>query len=526
MPRPSSAFSALSLHRTLPLFAVSLIAWSSIATTAHAQVDFVVHGEAGMATMLSSHQREVLGFEHGIAASVRPGIRFADFFDLELAVGALWFPTTDDAPSDGLGRILLTGGGIRFEPRLGNVARLFFDGHASWAYTGDLHRFGIDAGLGLEFQAGNDVGIGPFVRYTHVLASGPNDGSDAMMLSYGLSLSIGTQRPPHTDTDADGWLDDDDECPTVAAGAWPDAAHPGCPMADFDGDGVHDERDVCPREPMGATPDPQREGCPLVDTDLDGVDDRTDVCPMEPAGLHPDPTRAGCPLPDTDGDAVFDPDDVCPTTPAGATPDPDRLGCPDGDDDVDGVVNSVDACRTEHSGFHPDVDHPGCPMADGDHDMIPDANDACPAEPGAPNENPRRNGCPGLVVLHIDSITIEQPVYFATGSDRILNRSRRLLTALAEAMRLTPEIRRLSIEGHTDSVGTEEDNLELSRRRAESVMAWLVEYGIEASRLEAHGFGESRPVAEGDSRAAREENRRVELRVIDPAPAGVEGGPR
>jgi outer membrane protein OmpA-like peptidoglycan-associated protein len=244
--------------------------------------------------------------------------------------------------------------------------------------------------------------------------------------------------------------------------------------------------------------------------------------------MHPDPARVGCPLPDADDDGVFDVDDVCPTTAAGPNPDPGRLGCPDGDDDIDSVLNAADACRNEHAGFHPDPARPGCPMADGDHDMIPDAEDACPTEPGAPSSNARRHGCPGLVTLHIDRISIERPVYFATGGDTIAPRSRALLTALAEAMTLTPAIRRISIEGHTDSVGTDEANLDLSSRRAASVMAWLVAHGVEASRLEAHGFGESRPIAEGTSRAVREENRRVEFRVIDPVPtpAIAEGDPR
>jgi len=364
-----------------------------------------------------------------------PGIRLADFFDIELNVGALWFPTTDVPTTQGLGRLFLAGGGIRFEPLLGDVARLMISGHANYAYTGDLNRLAIDAGIALEFQAGNDVGIGPYARYTHTFASGPSDGQDAMMISYGLSLSVGTSRPHHQiDSDHDGFFDENDLCPDVPAGDAPDPGRPGCPLPDGDHDGVYDRDDVCPTEPQGANPDPQRAGCPLLDSDHDGIDDRDDLCPTEPRGDHPDPARLGCPLPDSDADGVYDPDDACPTTPAGPTPDPERAGCPDGDDDGDGVLNHADQCRTEHAGFHPDPARPGCPLPDQDHDMIPDATDACPTEPGAPSSNPRRNGCPGLVVMHLDSISIEQPVFFATGRETILPRSRGVLTALAEAL--------------------------------------------------------------------------------------------
>jgi OOP family OmpA-OmpF porin len=71
------------------------------------------------------------------------------------------------------------------------------------------------------------------------------------------------------------------------------------------------------------------------------------------------------------------------------------------------------------------------------------------------------------------------------------------------------------IEGHTDYVGTEEYNLTLSQRRAESVMNYLVEsFGIEASRLSAKGFGKSDPIADNTTEQGRIKNRRIEA-VID-----------
>jgi outer membrane protein OmpA-like peptidoglycan-associated protein len=67
-------------------------------------------------------------------------------------------------------------------------------------------------------------------------------------------------------------------------------------------------------------------------------------------------------------------------------------------------------------------------------------------------------------------------------------------------------------EGHTDSKGTDEYNLKLSRRRAQAVRDYLVSHGIAASRIRTEGFGESKPVASNDTEDGRAQNRRVELR--------------
>jgi outer membrane protein OmpA-like peptidoglycan-associated protein len=496
------------------------MASASVAAPAQAQVGFALHLEGGGALMLSSHQREVLDYQHGFTGMVRPELRLGEAFGLEFSGGALWFPS--DA---GDGRVVLAGGGFRLEPMLGTVGRLVLDAHGSYAYTGVVSRFALDFGVALEFRATENVVLGPYVRYTHVFAANDGDGSDAMMLTYGLTLALGTSAGESPDSDGDGVNDDVDVCPNEPAGESRDPDRLGCPRRDSDNDGVDDSRDLCVNEPVGDVADPERLGCPLVDTDRDGVSDRNDLCPNEPAGANPDPDRAGCPRVDTDGDGVFDSSDVCPTTAAGPHPDPARSGCPDGDDDGDGFLNSIDQCPTVHadSGFNPDPARPGCPLPDRDHDTVPDSVDACPDVAGAPSANPRRNGCPGLVVVGIDHLTIERPLYFATGRDTILRRSNDVLLALADALRMTPRIHRVSIEGHTDDVGDDAANLALSERRAASVMKWLVDHGIEASRLEAHGFGESRPVATGISASAREQNRRVAILVTDPAPPSMEG---
>lgn len=91
--------------------------------------------------------------------------------------------------------------------------------------------------------------------------------------------------------------------------------------------------------------------------------------------------------------------------------------------------------------------------------------------------------------------------------------ARPILDAAIDVLRQEPGIN-VSVQGHTDSVGSKEYNLRLSQRRAEAVTRYLVAGGIEASRLTPVGYGESDPVATNDTADGRAQNRRVELRVM------------
>jgi len=87
-----------------------------------------------------------------------------------------------------------------------------------------------------------------------------------------------------------------------------------------------------------------------------------------------------------------------------------------------------------------------------------------------------------------------------------------------------PEIRKVRVEGHTDSRGGWLYNLRLSQRRATSVVRWLVQHGgVDPSRLEPHGFGLDRPIADNATPEGRQKNRRVEFRIVErvkPVPSG------
>jgi outer membrane protein OmpA-like peptidoglycan-associated protein len=262
---------------------------------------------------------------------------------------------------------------------------------------------------------------------------------------------------------------------------------------DRDGDGIVDEDDACPDVPGIRTDDPKTNGCPPPppppppsDRDKDGILDTDDACPDVPGIKTDDPKTNGCPPPaDRDKDGILDNDDACPDVPGVHTNDPKTNGCPpDPDRDKDGIKNE---------------------------------DDACPDEPGPANKDPKKNGCPQAVVRNNQIFILEQ-VKFATGSAVILPASNDLLNAVAKVFNDHPEIKKVSVEGHTDNVGPAGYNKILSARRAASVVAWLVKHGIDKGRLASAGFGMERPLEPNSTPAGRQANRRVEFHIVDPAP--------
>ena len=101
-------------------------------------------------------------------------------------------------------------------------------------------------------------------------------------------------------------------------------------------------------------------------------------------------------------------------------------------------------------------------------------------------------------------------VLFDTGTAELKSGAATNLAKLAAFLNQYPD-RSVLIEGHTDSVGSEDSNLGLSQRRADSVKTWLMSQGVDSVRLVASGKGESSPVAGNDNAAGRQLNRRVEV---------------
>jgi len=289
----------------------------------------------------------------------------------------------------------------------------------------------------------------------------PGGGNDFLFQTMaGFSYSLFTE----TDEDGDGVIDSKDQCPDTPPGVKVDDF--GCPL-DSDGDGVPDYKDKCPDTKQGLKVD--ENGC-AIDSDNDGVPDELDKCPNTPRGMKVN--ESGCP--DTDNDGVFDDVDKCPGTPAGAA-----------------------------------VDATGCPK-DSDGDGVPDYKDECPNTPAGTQVDLK--GCAKVDTVKKE-IILSGDTNFEFNKAALLPSAYPMLDQLAKTMKDNPETR-WRVEGYTDSKGSDSYNMKLSRERAQSVVDYLINKGIERSRLEVVPLGESQPVASNDTPEGRAMNRRVEIKLI------------
>ncbi|MGB1017027.1 MAG: OmpA family protein, partial [Nannocystaceae bacterium] len=253
---------------------------------------------------------------------------------------------------------------------------------------------------------------------------------------------------------------------------------------DADGDGVPDPGQRARREdacPLVAGVKALR-GCP--DQDRDGLKDSDDACPFE-AGPA---SRNGCPgLIDSDNDGFFDPHQY--QIPAGKE---DR--CPG----VAGVA-----------------EYNGCPVPDSDEDGIDDLHDECIDDPENINGYEDEDGCPDVIPLPVRKIlgTI-QGIHFGFLSAALTEDSKPIIARAAKVLAKYPDMH-LQIQGHTDSDGDPEFNLDLSRKRAESVRQELIRSGVAEDRLSAIGYGGEQPVESNENESGRAKNRRIEFRLLD-----------
>lgn len=247
-------------------------------------------------------------------------------------------------------------------------------------------------------------------------------------------------------------------------------------VPDADGDGVENTKDACPNE-KGTV-----NGCP--DSDGDGVADKDDKCPDARGTLN------GCP--DSDGDGIADKDDACPNEKGSVN------GCPDSDGD--GVLDKDDKCPAVAGAY---VN--GCPDTDGDG--VDDANDKCPNEKGA------ANGCPELAPEVKEKVNYAaRNIFFRFASDEILKQSFAALDAIVAQLKNNPDLK-LTIEAHADNVGTAERNMMWSQRRAQAIANYFISKGIDAGRITATGYGDTKPIATNKTESGRKQNRRVEMKL-------------
>jgi OOP family OmpA-OmpF porin len=202
------------------------------------------------------------------------------------------------------------------------------------------------------------------------------------------------------------------------------------------------------------------------DNDNDGIMNSADVCPNTPVGQSVN--ARGCPR-DSDFDGVGDDDDQCPNTARGAIVN--AVGCSD-DQDVDGYKNAVDECLETNLGARVDV-----------------------------------GGCQILAVIDLPSVKFE------TGSDTIVDGYQIELNRAAASLVAHPEYI-VEVAGYTDSSGVYAANQALSEVRAIRVREYLVSQGVNPDSITARGYGEAGPVADNRTPEGREQNRRVEIRIL------------
>jgi len=191
---------------------------------------------------------------------------------------------------------------------------------------------------------------------------------------------------------------------------------------------------------------------------------------------------------------------LCPDTPPGIAVDPD--GCPLYSD-ADAVADYLDLCPGTAPGVAVDAD--GCPR-DSDADGIVDGEDDCSDTPTGARVDRRGCSLPGERIAIVTNVNFD----FDRSNVRENVRDR-----LGRVIRLLEEIPEINVEivGHTDDIGTQEYNLALSRRRAESVRDYVVAHGIDQHRLSVDGRGMRDPIVSNATPEGRAVNRRVEFVV-------------
>ncbi len=334
------------------------------------------------------------------------------------------------------------------------------------------------------------------------------------------------------DRDGDGIGDNEDQCPDVVG----TKELLGCPDRDLDG--ITDLKDDCPDDKGLAA----FNGCP--DRDGDGVMDRTDDCPDD-KGLV---AFNGCP--DRDADGIMDRVDDCPDEKGLAA----FNGCPDKDGDT--IADKFDACP-EVFGV---AELRGCPQPVlahyAENTVVESVSRAADMYSYAQNvdKNTSKFKLTGYGIDTVKTVLVSSPTiraknayleadgYFRfakeaeavvlkeeekevikrafenleyeTNKAIIVETSFASLNELANLMVKYPSWK-LRISGHTDNVGKRAANLDLSKRRSESVKKFLMQRGLSEDRFEIFYFGPDKPIAANDTKEGRARNRRVEMLIIE-----------
>lgn len=343
------------------------------------------------------------------------------------------------------------------------------------------------------------------------LAASTKQNDTYTFVGVGVTFRLGAGK----DTDKDGVKDSEDVCPDIAGLV----KFKGCP--DTDDDGIEDKKDQCPTEKgtieTKGCPDSDNDGivdkkddCPQIkglaifkgcpDTDSDGIEDKKDQCPTEKGTIE----TKGCPIfKDSDADGITDDQDKCPNE-KGTKED---NGCPskkEEDKDNDSILDKDDLCpdKAGIARFY------GCPDTDGDG--VEDLKDDCPEFAGTL----QNAGCPELKKEEKQLLAdATYGIQFGSGNAILKQESNAILDKIVELMQKYPSYR-LSIEGHTDNVGNENTNQNLSLDRAKACFDYLVNKKIDYKRIVFKGYGSTKPIADNKTLQGRSKNRRVEFNLM------------
>lgn len=253
---------------------------------------------------------------------------------------------------------------------------------------------------------------------------------------------------------------------------------------DTDGDGLLDPDDQCPWDPEDKDGFQDTDGCPDPDNDGDRILDPWVELAGELAKYE----------------AIGRGADQCPDVPEDWDGFEDEDGCPDPDNDKDGFCDPWVAAQgllAQMAAICKGIDQ--CPDD-------PETFNGLADEDGCPDERVR---------LEKDRIVILEVVHFYFNEARIKEESYPLLEDVTNVLREHPEVLLVRVEGHTDERGSKSHNLKLSKARAKAVRDHMVARGVDGSRLTSEGFGATRPIIrKAQSEEQHQQNRRVEFVIL------------
>jgi outer membrane protein OmpA-like peptidoglycan-associated protein len=224
-----------------------------------------------------------------------------------------------------------------------------------------------------------------------------------------------------------------------------------------------------------------------------GVDEAAPSAPVAEAAPPAPVAPVAAVDPDPDHDGLAGPADQCSDAPEDLDGYQDDDGCPDRDNDGDTVVDEADGCPDQAG----PVERKGCPEgSEAKAPAAPLALEVVRKPPKAPAEE-----------------VLADKVLFSRASARLDPAYVPMLERLVIWLKDHPEVREVTVEGHSSLTGPVSINQRLSQTRAEAVRMWLIQAGIAAGRVQARGFGAARPILPDSSDQANTVNQRVEFRV-------------